>query len=374
MLFDKFSARSLRLANHMVMAPMTRSRATPEHTPDALMATYYGQRSTAGLIITEGTSPSPYGLGYPRIPGLYDTAQVEGWRATTTAVHANSDQGGDKGGGEGGDKEGGKIFVQLMHCGRVAHVANLPAGAEVLGPGTVVCPGEMYTDSLGLQPHSPPRAMTEADIAEAVKEHVTAAKLALDAGFDGVELHGANGYLIEQFLNPLVNLRSDAYSGSIQGRNRLALEIAAATVSAIGCDRVGIRLSPYGVFNGTGEFPEVEAQYLALADSLSALGLLYIHLVDHSSMGSPPVPADFKLKLRAGFDGLLILSGGFDHASAEQALLDKRGDLIAFGRSFLANPDLVARLRQDAPLNAPDMATFYVPGAKGYTDYPALPA
>jgi N-ethylmaleimide reductase len=358
MLFDKFAARSLKLANRMVMAPMTRSRATTLHTPDALMATYYGQRATAGLIITEGTSPSPNGLGYPRIPGLYDAAQVKAWKATTAAVHA----------------QGAKIFVQLMHCGRVAHVANLPAGAEVLGPGTVVCPGEMFTDTLGMQPHSPPRAMNEADIAHAVAEYVNAAKLSLDAGFDGIELHGANGYLIEQFLNPLVNLRTDGYGGGIEGRNRLALEIARATVAAVGRDRVGIRLSPYGVFNGTGEFPEVRVQYLALAKALSSVGVLYIHLVDHSAMGAPPVPADFKLELRAGFDGLFILSGGFDHGSAEQALLDKRGDLIAFGRPFLANPDLVARMRKDAPLNAPDMATFYVPGAKGYTDYPALAA
>lgn len=358
MLFDTFSARSLHLANHMVMAPMTRSRATPEHTPDELMATYYGQRATAGLIITEGTSPSPNGLGYPRIPGLFDLAQVEAWRATTAAVH----------------KQGGKIFVQLMHCGRVAHVANLPAGAEVMGPGTQVCPGEMYTDAKGMQPHSAPRAMTQADIEHAVQEHVASAKLALDAGFDGVEVHGANGYLIEQFLNPNINLRGDAHSGSIEGRNRLALEIVRATVAAIGRNRGGIRLSPYGALNGTGEFPDVQAQYLALARSLSEVGLLYIHLVDHSSMGAPPVPADFKLKLRASFDGLFILSGGFDHVTAEQALLDKHGDLIAFGRPFLANPDLVARMHTDAELNAPDTATFYVPGAKGYTDYPALAA
>ncbi len=356
MLFDPFTARSLQLTNRMVMAPLTRSRATPAHTPNALMATYYGQRASAGLIITEGTSPSPDGLGYPRIPGLFDTAQVDAWRATTTAVH----------------DRGGKIFVQLMHCGRVAHVANLPYGAEVMGPGNAACPGEMFTDTLGLQPHSAPRAMTGYDIAHAVQEYATAAKLALDAGFDGVELHGANGYLIEQFLNPLVNLRTDGYGGNIEGRNRLALEVACATASAIGRNRVGIRLSPYGVFNGTGEFPDVQAQYLALAESLSELGLLYIHLVDHSAMGAPPLPANFKLELRAQFDGLFILSGGFDHASAEQALQEKRGDLIAFGRPFLANPDLVARLRKDAPLNAPEEATFYVPGAKGYTDYPAL--
>jgi N-ethylmaleimide reductase len=356
MLFDTFSARSLHLANHMVMAPMTRSRATPQHTPVALMATYYGQRATAGLIITEGTSPSPNGLGYARIPGLYEKEQVDAWKEVTAAVHAR----------------GGRIFVQLMHCGRVAHAANLPAGAQVLGPGAAACPGEMYTDALGMQPHSTPRAMNEADIAHVVEEYAASAKLALEAGFDGVELHGANGYLIEQFLNPLVNQRSDGYGAGMEGRNRLALEIARATCAAIGADRVGIRLSPFGVFNSTGEFPEVRAQYLALARSLSALGLLYIHLVDHSAMGAPPVPADFKQELRAGFDGLFILCGGFDRASAELALQEKRGDLIAFGRPFLANPDLVARLQKDSPLNAPDMATFYLPGAKGYTDYPTL--
>ncbi len=244
MLFEKFSARSLQFANRMVMAPMTRSRATAQHTPTAAMATYYGQRATAGLIITEGTSPSPNGLGYPRIPGLYDASQAAAWKATTTAVHA----------------QGGKIFVQFMHCGRVAHVANLPAGAEVLGPGTAVCPGEMFTDTLGMQPHSPPRAMTSDDIERVIDEHVTAAKLAFGAGFDGVELHGANGYLIEQFLNPLVNVRTDGYGGSIERRNRLGLEIVRATVAAIGRDRVGIRLSPYGPAQGTGEFPEVQAQ------------------------------------------------------------------------------------------------------------------
>ena len=356
MLFEPYLARSLQLANRMVMAPMTRSRATQAHTPDALMAQYYGQRASAGLIITEGTSPSPNGLGYPRIPGLYDQVQVDAWKAVTGAVHA----------------QGGKIFVQLMHTGRVTHVANLPPGAEVLGPGTAVCPGEMYTDTLGMQPHSPPRAMTEADVVNAVGEYAHSARLALEAGFDGVELHGANGYLIEQFLNPIVNSRVDAYGGSIAGRNRLAIEAARATVAAIGRDRVGIRLSPYGVFNGTGEFPELQAQFLALADGLSALGLLYIHLVDHSAMGAPPVPADFKLKLRAGFSGLFILSGGFDRAAAERAIVEKRADLVAFGRPFLANPDLVARMRKDAPLNVPDMATFYVPGPKGYTDYPTL--
>ncbi len=356
MLFDPFVARSLKLTNHMVMAPLTRSRATPDHLPNALMATYYGQRASAGLIIAEGTSPSPNGLGYPRIPGLFDTAQANAWRASTSAVHA----------------KGGKIFVQLMHCGRVSHIDNLTAGAEVLGPGAEICPGEMYTDQHGMQPHSAPRAMRQADIDHAVKEYAASAKLAIDAGFDGVELHAANGYLIEQFLNPLVNLRTDTYGGSIEARNQFALDIAQATVSAIGRDRVGIRLSPYGVFNGTGKFDDVEAQYFALAKGLSAKGLLYIHFVDHSAMGAPPVPADFKVKLRAAFDGLFILCGGFDKTSAEQALIERRADLVAFGRPFLSNPDLVVRMQTNAVLNAPDEATFYVPGAKGYTDYPAL--
>jgi len=333
---------------------MTRSRAGEGNIPNALMAEYYGQRATAGLIVTEGTSPSPNGLGYPRIPGLFNRAQVQGWKAVTEAVHG----------------KGGKIFVQLMHTGRVTHVANLPQGAGVVGPGVAVCPGEMYTDSAGMQPHSVPRAMTEGDIAHAVDEYAQSALLALDAGFDGVELHGANGYLIEQFLNPLVNLRTDGYGGSIEHRNRFALESARATVAAIGGDRVGIRLSPYGVFNGTGEFPEVEPQFLALATELSSAGLLYLHLVDHSAMGAPPVPAGFKVRLRTAFSGLFILSGGFNHGSAETALVDERADLIAFGRPFLANPDLVARMRVDAPFNEPDMATFYVPGPKGYTDYP----
>jgi N-ethylmaleimide reductase len=356
MLFEPYVARTLQLSNRTVMSPMTRSRAVLANTPTALMAEYYGQRASAGLIVTEGTSPSPNGLGYARIPGLFNAAQVAGWKSVTEAVHA----------------KGGKIFVQFMHTGRVSHLSNLPAGAEVLGPGTDVCPGQMYSDSEGMQPHSAPRAMTESDIAHAVAEFAQAARLAVEAGFDGVELHAANGYLIEQFLNANVNRRTDAYGGSIDGRNRFALEVAAAAVAAIGGDRVGIRLSPHGVFNGTGSFPEVDAQYLALTKQLSALGLLYLHVLDHSALGAPPVPADLKLQLRKNFDGVFILAGGFDRDSAEQALVEKRADLIAFGRPFLANPDLVQRMGSNAPLNAPDMSTFYTPGAKGYTDYPTL--
>ena len=357
MLFDAFVSPHLSLTNRVVMAPLTRSRAVDANTPNALMAEYYGQRATAGLIITEGTSPSPNGLGYPRIPGLFNAAQVAGWKLTTSAVHARS----------------AKIFVQLMHTGRVSVVANLPAGAEIVGPGSQALPGETFTDTLGMQPYGVPREMTAADIRHAVDEYVQAARLAIEAGFDGVELHGANGYLIEQFLNPHVNERSDVYGQGIDGRNRVAIEIATAVTAAIGPERVGIRVSPYGVFNATGEFPDVQAQYLELAKRLGSLGLVYLHLVDHSSMGAPVVPADFKLALRAAFSGLFILSGGFDRDSAEAALTAKRGDLVAFGRGLLANPDLVARMQRGAPLNAPDPSTFYTPGAKGYTDYPSLP-
>lgn len=359
MLLEPFAARSLHLKNRMVMSPMTRSRAVEANSPNALMAEYYGQRAGAGLIITEGTSPSPNGLGYARIPGLYNEAQVKGWKQVTDAVHA----------------KGGKIFVQFMHTGRVAHVSNLPKGAEVVGPSADVCPGEMWSDALGgMQPNSPPRPMTEKDIARAIEEYGHASKLAIQAGFDGVELHGANGYLIEQFLNANVNKRSDGYGGSIDGRNRFALEVARATVAAIGADKVGIRLSGYGVFNGTGGFADVEPQYLALVKELSRIGLLYIHVLDHSAMGAPPVPAEFKLALRKAFNGLFILAGGFDKDSAEAALKENRADLIAFARHFLANPDLVERFKKGAPLNAPDMATFYTPGPKGYVDYPQLAA
>ncbi|HSW18798.1 MAG TPA: alkene reductase [Ramlibacter sp.] len=356
MLFEPLTTHSLQLANRAVMAPMTRSRAVHANTPNALMADYYGQRASAGLIITEGASPSPNGLGYPRIPGLFNAAQVHGWKGVTDAVHAR----------------GGRIFAQLMHTGRVTQVANLPAGAEVLGPTADACPGEMYTDSQGMQPHSTPRAMTQTDIAQAVDEYAKSAQLAIEAGFDGVELHAANGYLIEQFLNANVNLRTDAYGGSMENRNRFAIEVARATAAAIGAHRVGVRLSPYGVFNSTGAFPDVDAQYLALTQALSEMRLQYVHLLDHSAMGAPPVPTELKSRLRAAFKGVFILAGGFDRSAAQAALKDGQADLIAFARPFLANPDLVERMRTGAPTNAPDMATSYTPGPKGYTDYPTL--
>ena len=353
MLFDAFSLGPITFKNRIVMAPLTRNRADADHIPTPIMAEYYAQRATVGLIVTEGTSPSPNGLGYPRMPGLFDARHVAAWRLITDAVHA----------------QGGKIFVQLMHTGRASHSVNMPAGAEVVSSTSAALAGDMWTDALGMQAPTAPRAMTDADITAAIAEHVQAATLAIEAGFDGVELHGANGYLIEQFLNANVNTRTDAWGGSAEARNRFALEVAKATVTAIGADRVGIRLSPFGAFNGTGPFDGVDAQYVALATALGALKLAYLHLVDHSSMGAPVVPAEFKRAVRAAFGGALIASGGFDKARAEQVLAAGEADLVAFGRPALANPDLVARMASDLPLNPPDFTTFYTPGEKGYTDY-----
>ena len=345
----------LSLRNRLVMAPMTRSRAGEANVPGALMAEFYGQRATAGLIITEGTAPSSNGCGYARIPGLWSPAQVAGWRLVTDAVHGR----------------GGRIFVQLMHTGRVGHPLNLPAGAELVAPSAIPAPGEMFTDAQGLRPHPAPRAMTEGDVRHAIQEHVDAARNAIAAGFDGVELHGANGYLLEQFLSPDTNRRIDAWGGSVEARLRFPVEVVRQVAAAIGGERLGLRLSPYGVNAGMVAYPEIDETYRRLTLVLVRTGLQVLHLVDHSAMGAPPVPAALKLALRRAWPRTFILAGGFDRAGAEQALREGRADLVAFGRPFLANPDLVARLERGLPLNAPDLATFYTPGPRGYTDYPA---
>ena len=355
LLYSKAVLGPLTLQNHLVMAPMTRNRAA-DNIPNALMAEYYAQRAAAGLIITEGTSPSPNGLGYPRIPGIFSPVQVEGWKHISDAVHAG----------------GAKMFLQLMHCGRIAHPLNLPTGAHMLAPSAVKADGEMYTDAEGMKPHPAPQAMTEADIKATIAEFAQAARNAVAAGFDGIELHGANGYLLEQFIRPNTNQRTDGYGGPIGKRARFVLEAAEATIAAIGKDKVGIRLSPFGVFNDMPLYDTMEADYTYLAQRLNTLELLYIHLVDHSPMGAPPVPDSIKATFRKLFKRTLILSGGYDAARAESDLAADKCDLIAVGRPFLANPDLVTRWRTGAAVNAPDMATFYTPGPKGYTDYPAL--
>jgi N-ethylmaleimide reductase len=357
LLFSKATLGPLTLQNHMVMSPLTRGRATG-NVPNDLMVEYYSQRGSAGMIITEGTSPSPNGLGYARIPGIFSNEQVAGWKKVTDAVHA----------------KGAKMFMQMMHTGRIGHPLNLPKGAKVLAPSAVRAAGQMYTDAEGLKDHPTPEAMTEADIMATQAEFVNAAINAVKAGFDGIELHGANGYLLEQFIRPNSNTRTDRYGGSIENRARFVLEVAAATIAAIGADKVGIRLSPFGVFNDMPLYPEMAADYAYLADRLNALGLVYIHLVDHSSQGAPVVPDSMKATFRKTFKRTLILSGGYDAARAEKDLADGKADLIAFGKAFLSNPDLVERWKAQAELNKFDASTFYTPGAKGYTDYPALTA
>jgi N-ethylmaleimide reductase len=353
-LFAPTTLGPLALRNRIVMAPMTRSRALEASTPNDLMAEYYGQRAGAGLILTEGTSPAPNGTGYARIPGIWSAPQVEGWKKVTQAVHS----------------KGGRIFVQLMHTGRVGHSLNLPAGAEVVAPSAVALEGEMYTDAQGMQPHPVPRAMSETDVRQAIDEFVLASRNAIAAGFDGVELHGANGYLIEQFLSPHANQRTDAWGGSVEKRLGFVLEVAKAVAAAIGGARVGIRLSPYGANAGMKPYPEIDETYNTLVPRLASTGIQYVHLVDHSAMGAPKVPEVLKRALRQAWPRTFMLAGGFDRASAEAALGAGWCDLVAFGRPFLANPDLVTRLERGLALNAPDFATFYTPGPKGYTDYP----
>ena len=355
LLYSETKLGPFTLQNHLVMSPMTRSRAIG-NIPNDLMAQYYAQRSSAGLIVSEGTSPSPNGLGYARIPGIFSPAQVAGWKPVTEAVHAR----------------GAKFFLQLMHCGRIAHPNNLPAGARMLAPSAIAAAGEMHTDAEGKKPHPTPVAMTEADIKTTIAEYAQAATNALAAGFDGIELHGANGYLLEQFIRPTSNQRTDRYGGSIENRARFVLEVADAAIKAIGKDRVGIRLSPFGVFNDMPLYPAMEADYTYLAQQLNAAGLLYVHLVDHSAGGAPPVPASIKATFRSVFKRALILSGGYDAARAESDLSAGKCDLIAVGKPFLANPDLVTRWKAGTALNAPDVGTFYMPGSKGYIDYPAL--
>ena len=354
-LFSETTLGQMQLQNRLVMCPLTRSRAI-DNIPNELMAEYYAQRASVGLIITEGTSPSPNGLGYPRIPGIFSESQIEGWKLTTEAVHA----------------EGAKIFVQLMHCGRITHRLNMPLGSHILAPSAIAAAGEMYTDSDGMQPHPTPIEMTRADIEVTIKEYADAAQYAIDAGFDGVELHAANGYLLEQFIRPSSNKRTVRYGGPIEHRARFVLEVVDAVVEAIGKERVGIRLSPYGVFNDMPLYDEMEADYTYLAQQLNERGLLYIHLVDHSSMGAPEVPDSIKQMFCENFMGALILSGGYDLERAESDLAVKKCDLIAVGKPILANPDLIKRWKTGAALNEPDMDTFYTPGPEGYTDYPTL--
>jgi N-ethylmaleimide reductase len=350
-LFLPFHSSVLQLKNHIVMAPMTRSRAL-NNVPNELMAAYYKQRSGAGLIITEGTSPSPEGLGYPRIPGIFSEAQVAGWKAVTRAVH----------------EAGSKVFLQLMHTGRIAHTSNLPEGYQPVGMSGIKAAGEIYTDT-GMHEYSVPTALDAQAIARVIRDHVKAAENAIAAGFDGVELHGAHGYLLEQSLNPHVNNRTDSYGGSVGNRSRLTLEIAEKIAAAIGAEKVGLRISPFLTSNDMPAYDETEVHetYAFLAAEMNRLGIAYLHISNN-----PGIPEETHRAIRKAFSGVLIYCNGLTAETAEEKLQDGSADLVAFGRSFLANPDFIRRIEKNEQLNEIDYTTLYTPGEQGYTDYPTL--
>lgn len=350
-IFSSYQLGPIELPNRIVMAPMTRSRALG-NVPNELMRDYYAARASAGLIISEGVAPSPRGLGYARIPGLYSKEQVEGFRLTTEAVH----------------RARGHIFAQLMHTGRIGHPLNIPGGLSPVAPSAVRAESEMYTDQAGPQVKPEPRAMSSLELSETQAEFVHASKNAREAGFDGIELHAANGYLLEQFLSPHTNRRSDEYGGSVEKRARFVLETTAKVAEEIGRERVGVRLSPFSVFNDMVLYDEVEAQYRAVVDQLSALGIAYVHLVLTPDARAP----EFAKELRGRFRGTFIVNGGFDAEKASRALAAGETDLVSFGRPFIANPDLVTRFKLGASLSMPDFSLLYTPGEKGYSDYPAL--
>jgi N-ethylmaleimide reductase len=344
------------LKNRIVMAPMTRSRAI-NNMPNSLIAEYYTQRATAGLIITEGTSPSPNGLGYARIPGIFSAEQIAAWKEVTTAVHST----------------GGKIFVQLMHSGRVGHTLNLPAGARLMAPSAVTLPGEIWTDQAGMKPNATPHAMSMEQVLETKREYVQAAKNAIEAGFDGIELHGANGYLLEQFLSPHTNQRMDAYGGGVENRARFVLEVTQEISEAIGKDKTAIRLSPFGTANDIQNYPGVDVMYGYLAEELNKLGIAYLHITDQSVGQKPNVLDLVETSIRGKFKNTIILSGGYTLSSAEEVINMGIADLVSFGRPFISNPDLIARFNKNLPLNIKfDSSTLYSSDAKGYTDYPVF--
>jgi N-ethylmaleimide reductase len=358
-LFTPVRIGAVELKNRIVMAPMTRNRAGEGLAPTELNVTYYAQRASAGLIVTEATQVSPRGIGYPATPGIYTDAQVAGWKRVTDAVH----------------ERGGKIFLQLWHVGRISHPSLQPDGELPVAPSAVAADGNGMTYE-GPKPFVTPRALATAEIPGVIAEFANGALLAKRAGFDGVEIHAANGYIIDQFLEDNTNLRTDAYGGSIENRARFLLEVTEAVVGVWGADRVGVRLSPRGTFNSMRD-SNSEATFSYAVSQLDRFGLAYLHLVE--PIGGPMAaglqPGErLTPRLRGLFHGPLVANGGYEKASAEAALEGGEADLVAFGVPFIANPDLPERLATNAPLATPDRATFYGGDARGYIDYPALAA
>ncbi|MET0242360.1 MAG: alkene reductase [Flavitalea sp.] len=348
-LFTTYQLGGVTLKNRILMAPMTRSRAIG-NLPNAMIAKYYGQRASAGLIISEGVAPSANGLGYTNTPGIFTPEQVNEWKQVTHQVH----------------KSGGRIFAQLMHSGRIAHQSNLPTGGVVLAPSAVPANGQIWTKD-GMIDFSRPKAMSVAEVQNTTKEYVEAAKNAIEAGFDGVELHGANGYLLEQFLSPFSNLRTDEYGGSVENRSRFVIETVVAVSAAIGADKVGIRFSPYSAYNDMPAYSETSDTYLHLASKLNEIGIAYLHIVENSD---GLIPVSLKKEIGKRFTQTIILAGNYTRERAEDDIKSGLANLIAFGRPFINNPDLVTRFRNNWPLaDNLDASTFFSSDEKGFVDY-----
>ena len=357
-LFDPIDLGALHLENRIAMAPLTRSRAIEGEVPNPLAVEYYAQRASVGLIISEATQISRSGQGYPNTPGIFTDAQIAGWKAITDAVHA----------------KGGKMVAQLWHVGRVSVSDYQPDGLPGFAPSAIAAVGKTMKPDFSMTEFETPRALTIEQIEAIVGEYAQAATNAIKAGFDGVEIHAANGYLIDQFLKDGSNQRDDRYGGSVENRARFMLEVTAAVVAAIGADRTGIRLSPSNGANGTMD-SDPASIFLHAAAALKPFGLAYLHLIE----GEPDTPMSIKggapqlaAQIRDAFGGPLMLNGGLTRELAEAAMAEGRADMVSVGVPVLANPDLVERWKQNAPLNAPDKATFYGGGAEGYTDYPFL--
>jgi N-ethylmaleimide reductase len=354
-LFTELKFGRCTLPNRIVMSPMTRSRADESFAPPAMAVTYYTQRASAGLVIAESTTPSPSGHCYVHQPGIYTKTQIDAWRNVTDSVH----------------KAGGRIFLQLNHGGRAGHPLNQPPGGEIIAPSPIAMRGTRYTEQLGEAPTPVPRAMTVDDIKQVVADFGKAARNAVDAGFDGIELHCSTGYLMEQFLNPSSNHRTDAYGGSIENRARFVVELLMSVSESIGPDRVGIRVSPYSFLNDLiGEYPGMEDTYRHLVAEMNRIGILYQHLKDVSALGGAVFKKPLRDEMRRLFKGITLQNGDFNKERAEATLRAKEGDAIVFGRPFIGNPDLVDRLANNWPIVNHDDATVYTPGPKGYIDYP----
>lgn len=354
-LFTPIKLGAYELPNRIVMAPLTRNRAGEGNVPQALNATYYEQRASAGLIITEASQVSPQGQGYPATPGIHSAEQIAGWQKITQAVHA----------------KGGRIFLQLWHVGRISHPSLQPDGATPVAPSAIQPKGDAMTYE-GMQPFVTPRALELDEIPGIVEQYRQAAKHALEAGFDGVEVHGANGYLLDQFLRDGTNHRTDAYGGPVENRARLLLEVTEAVVGVWGSDRVGVRLSPSATFNDmTDSDPRATFGYAIQA--LNQFNLAYLHLLEPSEAdlryGGIPIPTK---EFRPLYDGLLMVNWDYDQAAGNAAIASGDADLVSYGKLFIANPDLPERFAKNAPLNEPNPDTFYGGGEEGYIDYPTL--